>query len=62
VLNLWQKNAVFTTDIIQPIFDLAANPDYGEHSQTNPLSSMDNSPKLSNYILNIYIHIKIELY
>ncbi|XP_060837187.1 SR-related and CTD-associated factor 8 isoform X1 [Rhopalosiphum padi] len=47
VLNLWQKNAVFTTDIIQPIFDLAANPDYGEHSQINPLSSMDNSPKLS---------------
>ncbi|XP_026810940.1 protein SCAF8 isoform X3 [Rhopalosiphum maidis] len=47
VLNLWQKNAVFTTDIIQPIFDLAANPDYGEHPQINPLSSMDNSPKLS---------------
>ncbi|XP_022181871.1 homeobox protein 2 isoform X3 [Myzus persicae] len=47
VLNLWQKNAVFTTEIIQPIFDLAANPDYGEHSQTNPLSSIDNSPKIS---------------
>ncbi|VVC37250.1 RNA polymerase II-binding domain,ENTH/VHS,CID domain,RNA recognition motif domain [Cinara cedri] len=47
VLNLWQKNAVFTTDVIQPIFDLAANPAYGEHSQTNTLSSMDNSPKLS---------------
>ncbi|XP_025203169.1 splicing factor, arginine/serine-rich 15 isoform X2 [Melanaphis sacchari] len=47
VLNLWQKNAVFTTDIIQPIFDLAANPDYGEHSQINSLSSMDTSPKIS---------------
>lgn len=47
VLNLWQKNAVFTTDVIQPIFDLAANPDYGENSQINPSSSMDTSPKLS---------------
>uniref|UniRef100_A0A2S2R549 Splicing factor, arginine/serine-rich 15 n=1 Tax=Sipha flava TaxID=143950 RepID=A0A2S2R549_9HEMI len=47
VLNLWQKNAVFTTDIIQPIFDLAANPDYSEHTQINPLSTIDNSPKLS---------------
>jgi len=49
VLNLWQKNAVFTTDVIQPIFDLASNPDY-EHPQTNPLPAMDNSPKLSNYL------------
>lgn len=49
VLNLWQKNAVFTTDVIQPIFDLASNPDY-EPPQTNPLPAMDNSPKLSNYL------------
>lgn len=44
VLNLWQKNAVFTTDVIQPIFDLAANPDF---DHTSSLSTMENSPKLS---------------
>lgn len=54
---MWQKNAVFTTDIIQPIFDLAANPAYGEHSQTNTLLSMDNSPKLSNTII-VTMYIK----
>ncbi|XP_050428676.1 SR-related and CTD-associated factor 4 [Adelges cooleyi] len=47
VLNLWQKNAVFTTDVIQPIFDLAANPEHEEPNQTNPLSSIENSPKIS---------------
>ncbi|XP_050534314.1 SR-related and CTD-associated factor 4-like isoform X2 [Daktulosphaira vitifoliae] len=47
VLNLWQKNAVFTTDVIQPIFDLAANPEFEDHTQINPLSSIENSPKLS---------------
>lgn len=46
VLNLWQKNAVFTTDVIQPIFDLAANPDYEPMSS---LSTHDISPKTSSY-------------
>lgn len=52
VLNLWQKNAVFTTDVIQSIFDLTDNPDY-EHPQANPLPVVENSPKLSNYLFII---------
>lgn len=52
MLNLWQKNAVFTTDVIQPIFDLAANPDF-DHTSTLP--TMENSPKLSNYIFYVDI-------
>lgn len=55
MLNLWQKNAVFTTEIIQPIFDLAANPDY---EQTSILSMMD-SPKLSNSLSIIIKYIPI---
>ena len=26
VLNLWQKNSVFLSDIIQPLLDLASSP------------------------------------
>ena len=32
VLNLWQKNEVFTADVIQPLFDLA-NPSSDLHRQ-----------------------------
>ena len=26
VLNLWQKNEVFSSDVVQPLLDLAADP------------------------------------
>lgn len=52
---------MFTTDVIQPIFDLAANPDFAELSQANALSSMDTSPKISNYIFILFI-LNIKFY
>ncbi|KAL0276144.1 UNVERIFIED_CONTAM: hypothetical protein PYX00_003778 [Menopon gallinae] len=34
VLNLWQKNSVFTPDVIQPLFDQLADPNNPIHRET----------------------------
>jgi RNA-binding protein 16 len=51
VLNLWQKNQVFTADIIQPIFDLA-DPNKRPEPTSNggivkasPQKALDGTPK-----------------
>lgn len=32
VLNLWQKNGVFMSEIIQPLLDMASDPNNKQHS------------------------------
>lgn len=52
VLNLWQKNQVFTADIIQPIFDLADPSKRSEPTsnggtliKASPQKALDGTPK-----------------
>ena len=44
VMNLWQKNSVFSPAVIQPLLDLAADP-------TNP-EVFDNGKLYMRYFLN----------
>lgn len=47
VLNLWQKNQVFTPDVIQPLFDQLADPNNPIHRETTPsngLSIVEKTP------------------
>ena len=32
VLNLWQKNGVFMSEVIQPLLDMASDPNNKQHS------------------------------
>lgn len=32
VLNLWQKNSVFLSEVIQPLLDMASDPNNQQHS------------------------------
>lgn len=45
VLNLWQRNSVFTTDVIQPLLDMA-NPNISIKSEYNQVSDGKNDPEV----------------
>lgn len=45
VLNLWQRNSVFTTDVIQPLLDMA-NPNVSIKSESNQVSDGKNDPEV----------------
>jgi len=49
VLNLWQKNAVFPAEVIQPLFDLA-DPNHPIHKE-QPVNS--NGKLLQNIQKNV---------
>lgn len=45
VLNLWQRNSVFTADVIQPLLDMA-NPNISIKSEPNQVSDGKNDPEV----------------
>lgn len=53
VLNLWQKNAVFPPEVIQPLFDLA-DPNHPIHKE-QPVNSNGKYKKYT--ITNVYLEL-----
>lgn len=67
VLNLWQKNAVFPPEVIQPLFDLA-DPNHPIHKEQTVNSNgkynirkvieQEYSNKIYNLKYNIYMYME----
>ena len=49
VLNLWQKNSVFQSEVIQPLFDLA-DPNHPIHKEQQPNVSNTSNGSLSGML------------